>query len=198
MRIPLAIVGIVLLSVFYHVGTTAEPLVTCTIRRTACPRTWERPERFGQTDQSHGPRDRPGRQPGRNPRKNGVTPIAISRSSDQTGGPQSGRCRRCGNMNALRKEEFVSVPPGGAFDPYQHNDHFGFFRSYYLSARSFPIVGEYRIRFCYSTDEMHPGYWFGDLGRNPPLGEVEQLLSRVPKVSIASDWISVRVTRQAE
>ena len=197
MRIPLAIVGIVLLSVFYHVGTTAEPLVTCTIRAQPAREHGNAPsvsvKLINRTDHE----------------------IALVGSLDGSEekwrypycyfeiiGPD-GRStirpvRRCGNMNALRKEEFVSVPPGGAFDPYQHNDHFGFFRSYYLSARSFPIVGEYRIRFCYSTDEMHPGYWFGDLGRNPPLGEVEQLLSRVPKVSIASDWISVRVTRQAE
>jgi hypothetical protein len=90
---------------------------------------------------------------------------------------------RCGNMNALREEDFVSVRPRAVFDPYQHIDRFGFFPPAAISPSTFEKVGEYRIRFHYSTEQTDIKQWLGD-GR--PNERLVKLLGQVPKVTIKS------------
>jgi hypothetical protein len=66
----------------------------------------------------------------------------------RVGAPYYGRC---GYMNRLREKDFVQVPPGGKFDPYQNIDDHGFFRSTQLWPPTFNSTGTYRVRFVYST-----------------------------------------------
>jgi hypothetical protein len=99
----------------------------------------------------------------------------------------------------LRRQEFVLVPPGAKLDPYQHIDHYGFFSSHALRAQSFPVPGEYRIRFHYSTAEREVGDWLGDwpLRATSQMNEMAELLGRVPNVTFVTE-VSVRITRRAE
>jgi hypothetical protein len=110
---------------------------------------------------------------------------------------------RCGNMNAIRGKDFVKVPRGGKFDPYQKIDDLGFFASSLISPTTFRAEGEYRIRFIYSTDRVEPKYWLGDVNGDtaemlPTEGnneKVVKLLAKVPKTTISSNEISVKVVR---
>jgi hypothetical protein len=110
---------------------------------------------------------------------------------------------RCGNMNAIRDKDFVKVPGGGKFDPYQKIDGFGFFGTSLISPATFRTEGEYRIRFVYSTDKAEPKFWLGDV--NGDVGEmlptrgmsenVVKLLANVPKTTVSSNEITVKVVR---
>ena len=113
------------------------------------------------------------------------------------------RIARCGNMNAIREKDFVKAPRGGKFDPYQKIDDGGFFGSSQISPATFRAEGEYRIRFVYSTDRADPKYWLGDVngdaaemlttgGTNE---EVVKLLAKVPKTTVSSNEITVKVVR---
>jgi hypothetical protein len=81
-----------------------------------------------------------------------------------TGAPSVRGIGRCGNMNTLRAKDFVKVPSGGTFDPYQNVDGYGFFSAHQLSAENFKQPGEYRVRFVYSTASTDIGAWGGDGG----------------------------------
>ena len=113
------------------------------------------------------------------------------------------RIARCGNMNAIREKDFVKVPRGGKFDPYQKIDDSGFFGSSQISPATFQTEGEYRIRFVYSTDREDPKYWLGDVHGDAaemlPTGgtneEVAKLLAKVPKTTVSSNEITVKVVR---
>ena len=111
--------------------------------------------------------------------------------------------RRCGNMNAIREKDFVKVPRGGKFDPYQKIDDLGFFGSSLISPATFRVEGEYRIRFVYSTDRADPKYWLGDvngdaaemLSTGGTNEEVVKLLAEAPKTTVSSNEIIVKVVR---
>jgi len=102
--------------------------------------------------------------------------------------------RFCGNMNTLREQDFVKVPAGKLFDPYQHLDHYGFFSAQQLSPHYFRTAGEYHIRFVYSTKCDTIAKWAGD-GRDRVANEKElvDLFNQVPKVEIKSNEIKVIV-----
>jgi hypothetical protein len=111
--------------------------------------------------------------------------------------------RDCGNMNAIREKDFVKVPRGGKFDPYQKIDDLGFFGTALLTPATFQAEGEYRIRFVYSTDRAEPKYWLGDVNGSAALmlstgganEEVVKLLAKVPKTTVSSNEITVKVVR---
>ncbi|QDU19188.1 hypothetical protein [Urbifossiella limnaea] len=110
---------------------------------------------------------------------------------------------RCGNMNVLREKDFVKVAPGKSFDPYQRVDDGGFFSSHQLQAEHFAAPGEYRVRFHYATTaEKEPrGNWFGDgfrKGQEAEEARVKALLAQVPRVTVASNTITVRVVPAAK
>ncbi len=101
---------------------------------------------------------------------------------------------RCGNMNTLREKDFVRVPPGGTFDPYQRVDGYGFFPAHQLSPDTFRMPGEYRIQFVYSTDSNNLFEWGGD-GRTEVASD-EKLIGmfkQVPKVEVRSNEVKVTV-----
>jgi hypothetical protein len=117
------------------------------------------------------------------------------------GRPAQPRIARCGNMNAIREKDFVKVPPGGKFDPYQTIDEYGFFGSSQLTAAIFPLPGRYRIRLIYSTDQADAKCWLGDshgnrsemlnTGRSDEA--IIKLLDQVPKTTVSSNEITVQV-----
>lgn len=101
---------------------------------------------------------------------------------------------RCKFMNTLREKDFVQVPAGKAFDPYQNVDDFGFFSANQLTPSTFQTAGEYRIRFVYSTKSDTIAEW-GGYGRNK-VAEDPKLIGmfqQVPKVEISSNEIKVTV-----
>lgn len=109
---------------------------------------------------------------------------------------------RCGNMNSIRDKDFVKVPPGGKFDPYQKIDDRGFFGPLIIPSM-FAAEGKYRIRFVYSTEKADPKYWLGDVhGEAAEIFiaagsavNVVNLLATVPKTTVCSNEISVTVVR---
>lgn len=105
---------------------------------------------------------------------------------------------RCGNMNTLREKDFVRVAPGKSFDPFGRVDDGGFFGCHQLRAENFAAPGEYRLRFRYSTvaEKGTEENWFGDgfrKGQEAQELTVKGLLARVPRVTVESNWVTVRV-----
>jgi hypothetical protein len=101
--------------------------------------------------------------------------------------------RRCGNMNTLRQQDFVKVPPGGTFDPFQRVDSGGFF-SAEPSPEIFKDPGTYRISFGYSSSSTDILLWGGDY--REAVAEDEKLVAlfaRVPKVEVRSNEFKVTV-----
>ena len=113
------------------------------------------------------------------------------------------RVARCGNMNALREKDFVKVPRGGKFNPYQRVDDAGFFGSSQLTAATFQAEGEYRVRFIYSTEAREPKYWLGDAQGNTAEmlrtggshENVLKLLALVPRTTVYSNEITIKVVK---
>jgi hypothetical protein len=111
--------------------------------------------------------------------------------------------RDCGNMNAIREKDFVKVRPGGKFNPYQKIDDLGFFGTSLITPATFQAEGEYRIRFVYSTDRADPKFWVGDVHGNvsemlnagTTNENVVKLLAKVPKTTVSSNEITVKVVR---
>jgi hypothetical protein len=103
--------------------------------------------------------------------------------------------RDCGNMNTIREKDFVKVPRGGKFNPYQKIDEYGFFGTSLIVPATFQAEGEYRIRFVYSTDNADPKSWLGDVGGNVTEMQVAKLLANVPKTTASSNEITVKVVR---
>ncbi|HYH68673.1 MAG TPA: hypothetical protein VD866_28530 [Urbifossiella sp.] len=105
---------------------------------------------------------------------------------------------RCGNMNTLREKDFVRVAPGKSFDPFGRIDDGGFFGCHQMRPENFAAPGDYRVRFHYATvTEKEPrGGWFGDgfrKGQEEQEARVKALLARVPRVTVESNTITVRV-----
>jgi hypothetical protein len=119
------------------------------------------------------------------------------------GKPAQQGIARCGNMNAIREKDFVKVPRGGKFDPYQKIDGYGFFGTSLITPATFRAEGEYRIRFVYSTDRAEPKFWLGDVHGNVTEmlntggtnENVVKLLANVPKTTVSSNEITVKVVR---
>lgn len=105
-------------------------------------------------------------------------------------------------MSSIRDKDFVKVPPGGKFDPYQKIDDHGFFGPLIIPSM-FATEGKYRIRFVYSTEKADPKYWLGDVhGQAAEIfiaaGSAEnvvKLLERVPKTTVCSNEITIRIVR---
>src|SRR5262245_7353276 len=102
---------------------------------------------------------------------------------------------RCGNMNPLREKDFVKVPNGGKFNPFQKVDGYGFFSAHQISPDTFKEMGEYRIRFIYSTNQASIKTWLGDGKADDKL---VNLLEKVPKTTVSSNEIRVRVVKPQE
>ncbi len=102
----------------------------------------------------------------------------------------------CGNMNTLRGENFVRVPPGEVFNPYGEGNY-GFYP--HLSYGLFRTPGEYRIRFVYSTESDDLKAWAGD-GKEKVAAnqEITTRFEQVPRVEIRSEEFTVTVTAKGK
>jgi hypothetical protein len=106
------------------------------------------------------------------------------------------RVQWCANMNTLREKDFDKVPPGGAFNPFQHIDEYGFFSAYEIDPRTFRTAGEYSIRFVYSTKSDTIAEWGGDhRDRVAADQRLVGLFRQVPKVEVKSKEIKVSVVQ---
>jgi len=101
---------------------------------------------------------------------------------------------RCGNVNPLREKDFLRVPANGKFDPFQHVDDYGFF-SVHVPSETFAAEGVYRICFVYSTGKKLEDWVQGKRAADERL---LKLLKQVPKTTIKSNEITVRVVRPNE
>lgn len=98
---------------------------------------------------------------------------------------------RCSFMNTLSLGDFVAVPSRKAFDPYGNPAFFG---SHQLSESTFDTPGEYRIRFCYSTEHADPKQWQAwQRNETPELKKVLEQLARVPRISVESNVLELRM-----
>jgi hypothetical protein len=105
------------------------------------------------------------------------------------GRPRSLRLVGCGNVNGLRADDFVAVPPRGEFDPFDPIPGRGSFGTDELGGGLFDIPGKYRIQFVYSTAATEIGRWFG----NAADPAIVALLARVPKVEVRSNVLELTV-----
>ena len=96
---------------------------------------------------------------------------------------------RCGLTNPLRAKDFVKVASNDSFDPYKSVDDYGFFSAHQLSQSNFNRVGQYRIRFIYSTASDDVAKWRGNGGD----AELISLLKQVPKTDVKSEEFVVKV-----
>lgn len=96
---------------------------------------------------------------------------------------------RCGNMNTLRKEDFVDLESGHSFDPYQSIDGHGFFGCFQLSEQTFTMPGEYKITFVYSTKSNKLEEWMGDPFPKRS-EEVSELWREVPQLELRSNTVT--------
>ena len=99
------------------------------------------------------------------------------------GEPVTRKLARCGNMNPLVESDIVPVPRGGKLD-------LGAAPSYQLAPGLFAVAGDYRIRFVYSTDSPKIESWLGD---GKPSDKLAALLALVPKATVSSNEITVKV-----
>ena len=106
---------------------------------------------------------------------------------------------RCGNMNPLRKEDFVLVESGESFNPFVAIDGHGFFSSDKVSNPwNFRNAGRYKITFHYSTistnikDYLGDGVWtYRDDKKK--YRELEELFENVPNVELTSNTVEIQV-----
>ena len=99
---------------------------------------------------------------------------------------------RCGNMNTLRRQDFVDLAPGKTFNPFRSVDGYGFFSAHQISEQTFTMPGEYRITFVYSTKSEDIDEWMGD----SPLQEDDVLVDlwrTVPKLELRSNTLKFMV-----
>lgn len=108
---------------------------------------------------------------------------------------------RCGFQNGIRVADFVKVPSGGKFNPYQRIDQYGFFDSAQITAQTFDTPGEYRIRFFYSSASESFAAWAGnsyDKNKEPQNTQVRTYFEKVPKTALASNEIKVTILPRKE
>lgn len=99
---------------------------------------------------------------------------------------------RCGNMNALRTDDFVRVRAGDSFYPFG----LGFFRPSEFSRFPVTTPGEYTVRFHYTTSDRLQDY-FGDERRRVGTQvspEIQRLFEKVPKLELQSNSLKLHFT----
>ncbi|WP_050028846.1 hypothetical protein [Verrucomicrobium sp. BvORR034] len=100
---------------------------------------------------------------------------------------------RCGNMNELRAEDFVTVPTGRDFDPYGP----GFFGAWQIHQFSQLPPGTYIVRFYYQTSTKGMQQYFGDeqMSAEPKVSPaIQQLYEKVPGLNLRSNELKITVT----
>lgn len=96
---------------------------------------------------------------------------------------------RCGNMNALRSENFRKVEAGETFYPFQSDKKGFFFSSYQLQRKDhFRLPGKYRITFYYSTLSKDLQDYLGD-GKSSE--ELVSLFAQMPHIELESNTIEI-------
>jgi hypothetical protein len=103
----------------------------------------------------------------------------------------------CGNMNALRTEDFVAIAPGKSFDPFGKE----FFTPYQFHAFPVQQPGIYTVRFSYSTISNQLSDYFG----GPIVGgvkaaklELQQLFNRIAHIQLKSNELKLTFNPKAK
>lgn len=94
---------------------------------------------------------------------------------------------RCGMVNPLRAQDFVTVAPGAEFDPNAKVDDYGFFATNF-NWRSFSVPGTYRLTYVYSTASDSSAEWVGD----GEMGELRKLVDQVPRGVARSNTVELK------
>jgi hypothetical protein len=107
-------------------------------------------------------------------------------------------CSGCVFMNILEEDDFVKVPAGGTFNPFQVGDHHRICWNNVLSGDMFSREGQYRVRFVYSTLAHDFSEWEGVGPSIDPRTRIklERLLAQVPKTTVTSNEIVVEVKKK--
>ncbi|WP_038167408.1 hypothetical protein [Verrucomicrobium sp. BvORR106] len=103
---------------------------------------------------------------------------------------------RCGNMNELRIEDFVTVPSGKEFNPYES----GFFGSWQSQLLPQLPPGTYLIRFYYQTSRKGVQYYFGDeqMLAEPKISPaIQKLYEMVPGLDLKSNALKITITAKS-
>lgn len=103
---------------------------------------------------------------------------------------------RCGNMNELRVEDFVTVPTGTEFDPYG----LGFFGAWQIHQFAQLPPGTYIIRFYYQTSTKGIQQYFGDehFLETPKVSPaLQKLYESVPGLDLKSNELKITTTAKS-
>ena len=110
--------------------------------------------------------------------------------------PDSVPFSRCGNIDPLRKEDFVLIKAGEKFNPYGNIDHHGFvFDHNILNPETFRNAGIYKIRFHYSTNSSDLSKFKGQRSfdpNKPDSLQLSPLFNRMPKMDLVSNTIEIK------
>lgn len=98
--------------------------------------------------------------------------------------------RRCGNMNVLAPDDFVTVPAGGSIDPYAPG-----FADPLLSRWLCDEPGTYRVRYVCDYTEKDIQKWRGWDGHEGFAEGVAEAFEKVPKIRIESEPVEIVVKK---
>ncbi|MCG3132432.1 MAG: hypothetical protein FLDDKLPJ_03277 [Phycisphaerae bacterium] len=104
----------------------------------------------------------------------------------------------CGLIDAAKAADFVTLPPHGAFNPFDLQR--GFFGSEALGAHSFKAAGEYKVVLTIDTRKapwgdrlIHPGEWTPRQDEPLEVARIQALADRVPQGRFSSKPLHIRV-----
>jgi hypothetical protein len=104
--------------------------------------------------------------------------------------------KRCGNINPLRLEEFISVKPNESFNPFDRIDNYSFWGDdKATNPESYRNPGIYKIQLHYSTIPKNIRNFMGNMGywdRNVDSVKIKSLFNEVPKIDIVSNQIEIK------
>ena len=97
-------------------------------------------------------------------------------------------------MNKLREKDFVKVPPGGTFDPYQHIDDQGFFSAHELSPEAFRAARQVsRPIHIFHNKRRHRCVAWPPSRETASDQKLGSMFEMVPNVEIRSNEIEITV-----
>ncbi len=99
--------------------------------------------------------------------------IAIDGDSERMTGNQP---RMCGNVNYLMPEDFILIPPGGSFQPFD----------VFVFEQPLRRPGDHKVLFSYSTLEADYQFWIDRLGGETIDPRAHEFLKGVPRVKLTS------------
>jgi hypothetical protein len=96
-------------------------------------------------------------------------------------------------VGPLRGSDFTRLAPGQAFDPTDPGPGRAYLPLSTFATFAPPVPGTYRFRLVLSTESETPEQWLGRFNQEEEREEVLELVSRVPRVTLESNALEVRV-----